>query len=429
MGGWRPTPSSRPAPSRSATPTSPPSARSTSSPRSSRAWPDQRAEVDAIAADPAPPTFENTLVALERSGDVLRRVSAVFFVLASSCQHRGHPGGRGRGGAAAGRARRRDPARPGAVRPHRGGRDRRTPRRSGSTPEARAAGRALPPRRRPGRRPRSTTAEQERLRAINAELSSLTTEFGNRLLAEADGRRRARRPTPAELDGLAPDARSAAARAAARPRSRRPPRSPSCCPPGSPALAALTDRELRERLHDGVGHPRPRRRARHPRDPRSRSSRSAPSGPACSATRTTRRGSSRPRPRATVEAVDAMLAAARPVAAANARAEADDARRPPPGHPIAPVGLGLLHRAGAPRALRRRHRRPAPVLRAGARAARRRLLRRASGSTASGSPSATTCPAYHPDVRVFEVADDDGAASACSSPTSTPATPSAAAPG
>src|SRR3954452_18225619 len=45
----------------------------------------QRAEVDAITADPAPPTFENTIVAAERSGDVLRRVSAVFFVLASSC--------------------------------------------------------------------------------------------------------------------------------------------------------------------------------------------------------------------------------------------------------------------------------------------------------------------------------------------------------
>ena len=49
----------------------------------------QRAEVDAIAADPAPPTFENTLVALERSGDVLRRVSAVFFVLAASSSTEG----------------------------------------------------------------------------------------------------------------------------------------------------------------------------------------------------------------------------------------------------------------------------------------------------------------------------------------------------
>lgn len=46
---------------------------------------EQRAEVDAITADPAPPTFENTLVALERSGVALDRVAAVFFTLVGSC--------------------------------------------------------------------------------------------------------------------------------------------------------------------------------------------------------------------------------------------------------------------------------------------------------------------------------------------------------
>ena len=46
---------------------------------------EQRAEVDAITADPDPPTFENTLVALERSGAILRRVSAAFFTLVGSC--------------------------------------------------------------------------------------------------------------------------------------------------------------------------------------------------------------------------------------------------------------------------------------------------------------------------------------------------------
>ena len=39
----------------------------------------QRAEVDAIAADPAEPSFENTVEALERSGKALRRESSVFF--------------------------------------------------------------------------------------------------------------------------------------------------------------------------------------------------------------------------------------------------------------------------------------------------------------------------------------------------------------
>ncbi|MGV4930034.1 M3 family metallopeptidase [Streptomyces sp. BHT-5-2] len=40
---------------------------------------EQLAEVAAIGDRPEPPTFENTVVALERSGAVLRRVSAVFF--------------------------------------------------------------------------------------------------------------------------------------------------------------------------------------------------------------------------------------------------------------------------------------------------------------------------------------------------------------
>ena len=40
-----------------------------------------RAELDAIAADPAQPSFANTIEALERSGRALDRVSNVFFVL------------------------------------------------------------------------------------------------------------------------------------------------------------------------------------------------------------------------------------------------------------------------------------------------------------------------------------------------------------
>ena len=43
-----------------------------------RGMADQLAEIAAITADPQPPTFENTMVALERSGALLRRVGAVF---------------------------------------------------------------------------------------------------------------------------------------------------------------------------------------------------------------------------------------------------------------------------------------------------------------------------------------------------------------
>lgn len=42
---------------------------------------EQRAEFDAIANNPEPPSFDNTIVAAERSGQVLLRVSNVFFNL------------------------------------------------------------------------------------------------------------------------------------------------------------------------------------------------------------------------------------------------------------------------------------------------------------------------------------------------------------
>src|SRR5665647_2394543 len=43
-----------------------------------------RAEIDTIAAHAAAPSFDNTIVALERSGRALERVSNVFFVLAGA---------------------------------------------------------------------------------------------------------------------------------------------------------------------------------------------------------------------------------------------------------------------------------------------------------------------------------------------------------
>src|SRR5487761_982470 len=43
-----------------------------------------RAEIDAIAADKAAPSFANTIEALEKSGRALDRVSNVFFLLAGA---------------------------------------------------------------------------------------------------------------------------------------------------------------------------------------------------------------------------------------------------------------------------------------------------------------------------------------------------------
>src|ERR1700719_4026006 len=43
-----------------------------------------RAEIDSVAADPAPPSFTNTIEALERSGRSLDRIANVFFNLAGA---------------------------------------------------------------------------------------------------------------------------------------------------------------------------------------------------------------------------------------------------------------------------------------------------------------------------------------------------------
>src|SRR5262249_25560077 len=47
-----------------------------------RAFAEHEAEIDAIAADPAAPSFENTIEQLERSGKPLTRVTHVFYGLA-----------------------------------------------------------------------------------------------------------------------------------------------------------------------------------------------------------------------------------------------------------------------------------------------------------------------------------------------------------
>ena len=49
-----------------------------------RALAAHRAEIDTIAANPAPADFENTIAALERGGRALERIASVFFVLAGA---------------------------------------------------------------------------------------------------------------------------------------------------------------------------------------------------------------------------------------------------------------------------------------------------------------------------------------------------------
>jgi len=369
----------------------------------------QRAEVDAIAADPAPPTFENTLVALERSGDVLRRVSAVFFVLAASSSTEGIRAVEAEVApllAAHADAIRLDPAlfaRIEAIAAEWGvggvavagsaaagghcadTEDRRLVERYHR--DAVRAGARLGP------------AEQERLRAINAELSSLTTEFGNRLLAGAAAAA-VHVTDPSQLDGLTPDALSAAARAA-RSRGLDGHLLTLVLPTEQPALAALTHRDLRERLH----HASVTRGLGGEHDTRAtllkivalRAERARLLGHPHHASWVVETGTA-----GTTEAVDAMLQRLAPIAAANARREADEL-----GHPIAPWDRPFL----TERVRRERFAVDAAALRPYLeleRVLHDGVFRAAGRLYGLRFAERHDLPTYHPDVRVFDVADDDG---------------------
>jgi Zn-dependent oligopeptidase len=80
----------------------------------------QLAEIDAIASNPEPPTFENTIVALERSGRALSRVFCLLRGLEIQRVDPRIPRGAGGHGAAAGRIRIDDHTELGAVRSHPG---------------------------------------------------------------------------------------------------------------------------------------------------------------------------------------------------------------------------------------------------------------------------------------------------------------------
>ena len=54
-------------------------------PAYAQAMDDHKREIAAIAADPAPADFENTVAALERAGEGLRRCGGAFWILAATC--------------------------------------------------------------------------------------------------------------------------------------------------------------------------------------------------------------------------------------------------------------------------------------------------------------------------------------------------------
>jgi peptidyl-dipeptidase Dcp len=210
---------------------------------------EQRAEVEAIASDPAEPTFANTVEALERSGQLLARAAAVFSNLVSSdsteelrrieaevaprlAAHSDAIHLDGRLFARIADVRDRALADPGA---------------SGLDAEDLAvleryhidfvrAGAGLAP------------EQQVRLRELNEEASRLTTAFGTHLLEETNALA-VHVEDAAALDGLSPQALAAAADAARARGHESGYVLPLSLPTAQPVLASLRDRALRERVH------------------------------------------------------------------------------------------------------------------------------------------------------------------------------------
>jgi peptidyl-dipeptidase Dcp len=204
----------------------------------------QRAEVEAIAGDPAEPTFGNTVEALERSGQVLARVEHVFFDKASSDSNditdalelelaprlAAHSD-----------AVRLDPRlwrRLDALHARRDELDLTAEQRyllERTVADFVRAGAAL------------GDDDKEALRQLNGQLSTLTTRFEKALLADTNGLAVVVRDV-AELRGLS-DGQIGAAAAAAKERGIEDAWVVTLVlPTGHPLLASLDDADLRERI-------------------------------------------------------------------------------------------------------------------------------------------------------------------------------------
>ncbi|MFD1518407.1 M3 family metallopeptidase [Pseudonocardia yunnanensis] len=362
---------------------------------------EQRAEVDEITADPGPATFDNTIVALERSGAVLRRVSAVFFTLVGSCST---PGIRAIEAevapqlAAHSDAIMLDPALFSRIEALFAARDdlgldaeslRLLERRHRDAVRAGA---------------RLGAPEQERLRALNTQLSALSTEFGAKLLAGAnDGAVLVEEP--AELAGLPADARSAAARAATARGHDGAHLITLVLPTGQPALASISDRGLRERVHRasvtrGLGGEHDTREIVL-RMAALRAERAQLLGHPHHASWVVEIGTA-----GTVDAIDAMLGKLAPVAAANAQTEADELSATA-GYPVEAWDRAFY----AERVRRERFDLDAGAMRPYLeleRVLHDGVFYAASRLYGLRFKERHDLPRYHPEVRIFDVFDENG---------------------
>ena len=336
---------------------------------------EQAAEIDAITGASEPPTFDNTVAALERSGRTLDRATRVFSMLTSSdttpelqaLEVEYAPRF-----AAFADARLLDRelfARLDAVHDHR--------HELGLDAEAVRlveryhldfvrAGAAL------------DQQDQDRLREINAELAELSTRFGLNLLADTNAAALHLRDV-AELDGLSADAVDAAAAAAAA-RGLDGYLLTLVLPTHQPALERLHDRAVRRRLWE-ASVSRGSRGDEHDNSEvvlalvRLRAERAALLG-----YRTHSDYVLADRTAGSNERLDAMLeqlvAPSVRMAAAGARRAGGGAAGRHRGGGLRRLGLVLLRRPAQARALLVRHRGPAALVRGRARPRRRGVPRR-----------------------------------------------------
>ncbi|MBI5161449.1 MAG: M3 family metallopeptidase [Micrococcales bacterium] len=367
-----------------------------------RGMTEQLAEVAAITANPAPPTLENTMDALERSGQLLSRAQHVFFNAGSAdstdavvaLEEEYAP---------------RFAAHEDAIRL-----DARLYRRITQlveqrerapwTPEQRylvekwhermtLAGAAL------------DDAAKERLRELNQRISSLQTRFEKNLLADTNDLA-VEVADAAQLDGLDAGSRSAAEEAARERGLDIAGLISLVLPTGHPFLASLTDRDLRERVMTASRSRGTRGGDHDERDlvlelVRLRAERAELLGFPNHAAFVTADETAK-----TPEAVAGMLDRLAPAAARNARAEQADLERLA-GHPIESWDWDFYTEKvratehDVDTAALRPWFEAERVLRDGVFFAARRLY----GVTVQERADLV---AYHPDVRVFEMQNEDG---------------------
>ncbi|WP_298178043.1 M3 family metallopeptidase [Saccharomonospora sp.] len=366
------------------------------------------AEAEAIANNPEPPTFGNTIVALERSGQLLNRVASVFFNLAAS--HTNDTLRAVHAEVAPKLAEHFDaihlnPALFARI-------EELYERRETLELDAESAwllrryhldfvraGAALP------------ETDRQRLRELNAELSSLSTRFSNNLLADTNDLA-VLVSDREQLAGLS-DAEIAAAAEAATERGHDGGYLLTLSlPTAQPLLASLENRELRERIFR-ASIARGNRGNEYDntevlaRITRLRAERAALLGYPHHAAYVIEDQTAK-----TADAALDMLRRLAPAAVANARAEAaelaDEITRSGENHSLEPWDWAFY----AERVRKRRFEvddaelRPYfeldTVLRDGVFYAANKLY----GVTFSERQD---LPTYHPDVRVFEVYDADGA--------------------